>query len=175
MQVVYTPKHLLHDPATEIEASTTHSPFEHTGRAETIKSALAADPRFTFHAPTDHGVEPIKAVHDEGLIDFLSVAWAEYQKVVGDRREVVPDMFYRDELRNQMGGTKEPSSITARLGWWCFETTTPLTQGTYEAARAAVDTALTATDSVLAGQRAVYGLCRPPGHHATRDLYGGYC
>ncbi|NCV96846.1 MAG: histone deacetylase family protein, partial [Acidimicrobiia bacterium] len=41
--------------------------------------------------------------------------------------------------------------------------------------RAAVDTALTATDIVLGGERAVYGLCRPPGHHATRDLYGGYC
>jgi hypothetical protein len=74
MQVVYTPKHLLHDPATEIEASTTHSPFEHTGRAETIKSALAADSRFSFREPTEHGTAPIKAIHDEGLIDFLSSA-----------------------------------------------------------------------------------------------------
>ncbi|NCX78533.1 MAG: hypothetical protein EBW96_01285, partial [Actinobacteria bacterium] len=143
MHVVYTPKHLLHDPATEIEASTTHSPFEHTGRAETIKASLQADSRFRFREPTDHGADPIKAVHDEGLIDFLAVAWGEYQKVVGERREVVPDMFYRDELRNQMGGTKEPDAITARLGWWCFETTTPLTEGTYQAARAAVDTAMT--------------------------------
>ncbi|MEY3358732.1 MAG: hypothetical protein RIR87_1791, partial [Actinomycetota bacterium] len=62
MQVVYTPKHLLHDPATEIEASTTHSPFEHTGRAETIKSALAADSRFSFREPTEHGTAPIKAI-----------------------------------------------------------------------------------------------------------------
>jgi acetoin utilization deacetylase AcuC-like enzyme len=175
MHVVYTPRHLLHDPSTEIEASTTHSPFEHTGRAETIKDALAADSRFVFGAPTDHGLAPITAVHDEGLVKFLSVAWAEYQKVVGERREVVPDMFYRDDLRNRTGATTEPEAITARLGWWCFETTTPLTQGTYEAARAAVDTALTATDIVLAGERAAYGLCRPPGHHATSDLYGGYC
>ena len=93
MHVVYTPKHLLHDPATEIEASTTHSPFEHTGRAETIKASLQADSRFSFCEPTDHGADPIKAVHDEGLIDFLAVAWGEYQTVVGERREVVPDMF----------------------------------------------------------------------------------
>ena len=175
MQVVYTPKHLLHDPATEIESSTTHSPFEHTGRAETIKSALAADPRFSFREPTDHGLAPITAVHDPGLDAFLSVAWAEYQQVVGERREVVPDMFYRNDLRNQMGESAEPTSIVGRLGWWCFETTTPLTKGTYHAARAAVDTALTAADVVLGGERAAYGLCRPPGHHATRDLYGGYC
>ena len=175
MHVVYSPKHLLHDPATEIESSTTHSPFEHTGRAETIKATLAGDPRFSFRSPTEHGAEPITRVHDEGLVRFLSVAWAEYQTVVGNRREVVPDMFYRDDLRNQMGATSEPESITGRLGWWCFETTTPLTEGTYEAARAAVDTALTATDMVLGGERVAYGLCRPPGHHATRDLYGGYC
>ena len=175
MHVVYSPLHLLHDPNTEIDTSITHSPYEHTGRAETIKSTLAADPRFALRAPTEHGTEPIKAVHDPGLIEFLSVAWAEYQHEVGARREVVPDIFYRGELRNQMSATDEPASITARLGWWCFETTTPLTKGTYTAARAAVDTALTATDVVLGGERAAYGLCRPPGHHATRDLYGGYC
>ena len=71
MRVVYTPRHLLHDPSTEIEASTTHSPFEHTGRAETIKDSLAADQRFAFAAPTDHGLAPITAVHDEGLVEFL--------------------------------------------------------------------------------------------------------
>jgi acetoin utilization deacetylase AcuC-like enzyme len=62
-----------------------------------------------------------------------------------------------------------------RLGWWCFETTTPLTRGTYAAARASVDVALTAADHVLSGDPVAYGLCRPPGHHAARNAYGGYC
>ena len=48
-------------------------------------------------------------------------------------------------------------------------------RGAYEAARSAVDCALAATDAVLAGDRLAYGLCRPPDHHATRSLYGGYC
>ena len=47
--------------------------------------------------------------------------------------------------------------------------------GTYEAARSAVDCALAATGAVLGGERVAYGLCRPPGHHATTSLYGGYC
>jgi acetoin utilization deacetylase AcuC-like enzyme len=28
---------------------------------------------------------------------------------------------------------------------------------------------------VRAGNRAAYALCRPPGHHAAADLYGGFC
>ena len=47
--------------------------------------------------------------------------------------------------------------------------------GTFDAARAAVDVALTAMDLVLGGETAAYGLCRPPGHHAARSMYGGYC
>jgi acetoin utilization deacetylase AcuC-like enzyme len=47
--------------------------------------------------------------------------------------------------------------------------------GTWEAARAAVDTAMTAADLVLAGAPAAYACCRPPGHHVTRSAFGGSC
>ncbi len=69
----------------------------------------------------------------------------------------------------------ERSIVDHELGRWCFETTTPITEGTFDAARSAVDIALTATQLVLDGERSVYGLCRPPGHHAPTALYGGYC
>jgi acetoin utilization deacetylase AcuC-like enzyme len=47
--------------------------------------------------------------------------------------------------------------------------------GTWEAARGAVDVALTAVDLVAGGELAAYACCRPPGHHVTRSLYGGSC
>ena len=47
--------------------------------------------------------------------------------------------------------------------------------GTWDAARAAVDVALTAVDLVLDGAPAAFGCCRPPGHHAARACYGGSC
>jgi acetoin utilization deacetylase AcuC-like enzyme len=47
--------------------------------------------------------------------------------------------------------------------------------GTWEAARAAVDVALTAADLVADGASLAYACCRPPGHHVTRSLYGGSC
>jgi acetoin utilization deacetylase AcuC-like enzyme len=47
--------------------------------------------------------------------------------------------------------------------------------GTWEAATAAVDVALTGADLVQGGNRAAFSLCRPPGHHAAADFFGGYC
>jgi len=35
--------------------------------------------------------------------------------------------------------------------------------------------ALTGAALLLEGQPLAYALCRPPGHHAGTDLYGGYC
>jgi acetoin utilization deacetylase AcuC-like enzyme len=43
------------------------------------------------------------------------------------------------------------------------------------AARASVDVAMTACEEVLAGTPMAYALCRPPGHHAERRVYGGFC
>jgi acetoin utilization deacetylase AcuC-like enzyme len=175
IRVFASDRHRLHDPEHEIEASGLQPPFEHPGRAEAIRAALAADGGFAIAEPPSAGVAPIAAVHDAGLLRFLESAWGDYQRDVRAVHDVVPDVFALPGLRAGIGEMVEPATVGARLGWWCFETTTPLTAGTYEAARAAVDCALAATDAVLAGDRVAYGLCRPPGHHAATSLYGGYC
>jgi acetoin utilization deacetylase AcuC-like enzyme len=176
VNVFGSPRHQLHDPDHEIEASGLQPPFEHPGRAEAIRAVLAADERFVIAEPDAWGTAPIAAVHDPGLVRFLASAWEEYQHEVRPTHDVVPDVFALRGLWAGMGdGHGEPATVAARLGWWCFETTTPLTAGTYDAARSAVDCALSTARSVLDGESIAYGLCRPPGHHATRSLYGGYC
>jgi len=65
--------------------------------------------------------------------------------------------------------------MQARAGVYAFDTMTPVGPGTWTAARAAVDCALTAVDLVVSGASAAYALCRPPGHHVTRAAYGGSC
>jgi acetoin utilization deacetylase AcuC-like enzyme len=41
--------------------------------------------------------------------------------------------------------------------------------------RAAADVALTGAQRLGAGAPGAFALCRPPGHHAARDLFAGYC
>jgi acetoin utilization deacetylase AcuC-like enzyme len=176
IRVFASDRHRLHDPEREIEASAFQPPFEHPGRAEAIRRALAADERFAIDEPSPlAGTAVIEAVHDRGLVRFLATAWAAYQRDVHPAHDVVPDVFAMPGLRAGMAPAAEPVGVGARLGWWCFETTTPLTAGTYDAALSAVDCAVAAADAVLGGAPIAYGLCRPPGHHATTSLYGGYC
>lgn len=52
---------------------------------------------------------------------------------------------------------------------------TPLYPGVFTAAREGARTAMAAAEATAAGHRAVYALCRPPGHHAGPDWHGGYC
>ena len=108
----------MHNPEVEIERSSAHSPFEHTGRAEKIRETLAADKAFDFVSPTEWGTEPITKIHNPGLLKFLSTAWADYQRDVKESREVVPDMFFKSNLRQNMGERVEPESVNGKLGWW---------------------------------------------------------
>ena len=176
MLVVSSPsRQRQHAPLAEIESSGLQDPFEHPGRADAIHQVLAADAAHQIREPDRWGATPIEAVHDPGLVRFLSNAWADYQAAHPGTHDVVPDLFRMPGLMEGIGEFRAHHGIDTELGRWCFETTTPLTEGTFEAATSAVDVALSATSLVLGGERAVYGLCRPPGHHAPMSLYGGYC
>ena len=50
-----------------------------------------------------------------------------------------------------------------------------IVEGTYQAALASANCALSAAETVMNGARAAFALCRPPGHHAGKDYAGGYC
>jgi acetoin utilization deacetylase AcuC-like enzyme len=173
--VIASDRHRGHAPLAEIESSGLQPPFEHPGRADAINATLAADARFSIVEPTAWATSAIDAVHDPGLARFLERAWGDYQVGHPGTHDVVPDVFAMPGLVDGIGAFPDGSPVDQELGRWCFETTTPITEGTYDAARSAVDIALSATDAVLAGEQSAYGLCRPPGHHAPTSLYGGYC
>jgi acetoin utilization deacetylase AcuC-like enzyme len=171
---VYSPVHRQHAPQHEVNLGQPIPTFERPERAERIFAALAADPSFEIRAPTEHGRSPLEAVHDAGMVRFLATAWEELHAQYG-RDEFFPEVVYHGAIRAGMGPAPVPTVAEHALGYWCYETATPLVEGTYLAARASVDVALTAADVVAGGERFAYGLCRPPGHHAAASVYGGFC
>ena len=181
MQVVYTPAHLGHDISIETYMGTPIPANEVAERAERIRMTLEADGGFPFVDPTEHGMDPITAVHDPGLVRFLEVAWSEHRAQKLDRPFLTADTYPNRSMFEGMSPeaiarlVREPDHAAGRAGFWGLDSAAPLVAGTYVAALAAVDVALTATDLVLGGATAAYGLCRPPGHHAARSMYGGYC
>ncbi len=111
------------------------------------------------------GEEHLTAVHTPALVNYLK---AMSQKL--DPKAIIyPEVF---PIRRP---DRVPRALEDRAGYFCADTFTPLTQNTFIAARDAANVALTAAAQLLKGERFAYALCRPPGHHAERRIYGGFC
>jgi len=180
VKAVYSPRHRGHDVRHETFAGRSIPANEVVERAELIRAALIADGGFELCEPTEHGEDPILAVHDPGLLRFLREAWAEVGRQGLDRESLIADTYPSRAMFEGLSGDalaalSEPEAIAGRAGWWGLDSGNPIVAGTYDAARAAVDVALTTLDLVLAGDAVAYGLCRPPGHHAARSMAAGYC
>ncbi|MGA1792374.1 MAG: acetylpolyamine amidohydrolase [Thermoplasmatota archaeon] len=107
----------------------------------------------------------VLAVHDRRYVDY-------FKKVCSNLppgKSVYPYVF---PIRNR---TKPPRELLMRAGYFCIDTFTPLNKNAYLAARRAVDCALTGADRILKGEMISYALVRPPGHHAGKDYFGGFC
>jgi acetoin utilization deacetylase AcuC-like enzyme len=163
---------LLHEPAAEIWVGTRTPATEVPARAAAIRTALvAAGAREVAAIP--HDDEALLAVHDASLIEFLRGAWADWSAADLPSDRVVPYVFAHRALTG--GAPALPAATWARPGFFAYDTMTLIGPGTWEAARAAVDVALTAVDLVAAGEPVAYACCRPPGHHVVRAAYGGSC
>lgn len=174
---VWSDAHRLHEPGGEIWVGVRTAGTEVPARAEAIREALvAAGAPLVPAEPHDDAC--VAAVHDGALLGFLAGAWDSWEAASlphdpGQDR-VVPYIF---PLPGLLSGRPPlvPVATWARTGAYCFDTMTLIGPGTWAAARAAADAALTAADLVAGGAAAAYACCRPPGHHVTRTVYGGSC
>ena len=176
ISVITSDEHRSHDPEWDVYSGTMVGRFEVPQRVDCIVQALRDDEGFAMVAPTSHGMQPILRVHNGDLVDFLSTAWKDYTTALPDAQAVIAEMFIHPGLVEAMPVGRAPvDNAYGRLGWFCFDTSSPLSEGSWPAALASVDIALSGVDRMLAGERIVYSLCRPPGHHATRSAFGGFC
>jgi acetoin utilization deacetylase AcuC-like enzyme len=177
VKVVWAPATRLHEPKGEIWVGMPNVGDEVPERVDLILDACRrADFEAVEASPHDDTV--LAQVHDPALLAHLQIVHDEWMRsdiprLVGQDR-VVPYMFATAAMLDGLPG-RLPKAVHARAGTFAFDTMTPVGPGTWTAARAAIDCALTAADLVIDGAPAAYALCRPPGHHVTRSAYGGSC
>src|SRR3954452_2651415 len=151
--VITSDEHRTHDPAYDVYSGSLVGRFEVPQRVDRILEALG-DGGYATAAPAAHGMEPILRVHNADLVDFLSTAWKEYTAALPEADAVIAEMFIHPGLVEDMPVGRAPATNAyGRLGWFCFDTSSPLSEGSWHAALASVDIALTGVDRILAGRR----------------------
>ena len=176
MRVVYSTAHRDHDPVSEIETGVAVAPYERPQRAEAIHDALAADPDFAIEAPTEHGLAPVRAVHDPDYLTFLESAWAAWAAAdacppAGHPRLVPqPGAARRHGPRPAADRRRRPAQLLRLRHHHRHRRRHVRTP------RAPPPTPPSPPPTPCWPATSVtYALCRPPGHHAPRAAFGGYC
>jgi acetoin utilization deacetylase AcuC-like enzyme len=170
MKTFYSPAHQEHSPQEEFEGGRLTPAVEVPARVERVKAEIERRKLGPIVAPSEFGNEPILRVHDSAMMHFLTGAHERWCKRWPEAEQAIPSTWPGRGLKDRRDG-----EIEAALGSWCFDTATPILRGTWDAARAGVNTTLSAAHAIKNGERAAFALARPPGHHASADLFGGYC
>jgi len=116
LHIIYTDRHKLHNTDVGQDADF----YELPARAEAILSAVQAAHLGPLVAPTDHGLEPILAIHDPDYVRFLQTAYTESAAYFREAGPVLPWTF---ATRHAM---RKPKSFMGLKGYYAFGAGTPI-------------------------------------------------
>lgn len=170
MRVFHSDDHRLHAPEGELYGGRLVPPFETPRRVGMILSRLRERGFSDLVAPGPPDMAAIEALCDAGYLAFLRTAWGEW-RAAGFEGDVIAASF----PARRMQVSRPPRHIDGRVGYYALASETAIAERTWDAALASAACAQSAAAHVAAGASAAFALCRPPGHHATADMYGGYC
>ncbi|MFH1845990.1 MAG: acetylpolyamine amidohydrolase [Candidatus Omnitrophota bacterium] len=157
--LVVNDKHALHNVN---EKGYIESPV----RINSIYKHLEKNILFFRDAPKNYPDKYLETVHDPEYVTYFKKICA----VLTPRELIYPYVF---PIRN---ASKPPKELPVRAGYYCIDTFTPLSRNAFVAAKHAVNCSLTAAQKLTEGvNRIAYALVRPPGHHAEKKSFGGFC
>jgi acetoin utilization deacetylase AcuC-like enzyme len=160
-----SPLQAAHAPALELVNGKAEEHAETPARLGNMLEAIGA-----VRAPADFGLAPILAVHSPEYVAFLQGAHDAW--LAAGREGDAIGYAFPVRGRRPLALTR----IDGQLGQYGFDTVTPIAAGTWDAAYGAGQSALTAVEALASGAAShTFALCRPPGHHAGADYFGGYC
>ena len=169
----YNPHHALHQGQFEMYRGALVPCHEVPARADHVLAELKLRELGEVLNPRPFGAEALQSIHAARYLGFLETAWEQWVALdpANADKDALPSVWPTRSFRTDM----EPDNFAARMGLYSFDAGTPLTSGTWVAARAGAECALSAAQLVVEGGRSAFALSRPPGHHAGADFFGGYC
>ena len=169
---LFSELHALHAPEHEFFRGERVPCFESPARANFVRNELAVRGH-ELRAPHVDSTAVLQQVHTPRYLAFLQSAWSEWLALdaANAARQPFPSVWPVRTLRSDV----EPANFVARLGLYSMDNGSPMVAGTWAAARAGADAAVSAAGLLAAGERSVFCATRPPGHHAGADFMGGYC
>lgn len=178
MLTIHNPDHRLHQGRHEMFRGRLVACHETADRLDHVLDELRRRPqgglRPVGQDDRDALAAPLAAIHDPRYLDFIAGAWDEWVALdpANAQQDVLPSAWPAPGMRRDV----LPGNFAARLGLFSFDAGTPLTAGTWAAVQAGAACAVGAARVVAAGtERHAFALSRPPGHHAGRGFFGGYC
>jgi acetoin utilization deacetylase AcuC-like enzyme len=167
---VFSDDHELHCGLLEASGDRYRPSMECPERAINIIAALQDAGLGEMRGAAAFDTRKLTRIHSHEYVDFLQNAWPDWQQAGMTASNARAQTFVCAGLR-----AKDTRSIQGRLGRYAFDDSAPIVAGSWQAIRRSADIALTAADIVKSTRRNAFALCRPPGHHASRDCAGGYC
>lgn len=168
MICILDPRQYKHNPKYFMSLGATHPSPEVPKRVDILSNAAQAAGYRTAE-PEDYGITPIAAVHSNEYLHFLRNIHSRWKRVPGASDEVIPNIHPANRRDSY------PQSATGQAGYHQADTACPIGEHTWESAYWAAQSALSGAEALHRGERKIYALARPPGHHAFADMAGGFC
>lgn len=168
MFVITTSAHAAHDPATMAPSPSGRPFYDRAARVDQLLGAVNRLGLSTVPAP-DHGIAPIRAVHDAGYLHFLETAFERWQATTLAGPAVRTFGYAVRQMQ------RRPDAIMGQAGYYLSGEGVPILQATWHAAKVSAHVAVEGAQRILGGAREAYSMCRPSGHHTYADLAGGFC
>lgn len=170
MRVYFSEQYRLHSPRTELCGGRLVSPSESEVRVENILMALREHGFDDIQPPESVLRSRLEKIHAPDYLRFLQTAWQEWV-FAGHAGEIIADTH----VGRGMSPRHAPQDIDGKVGYYSFASETSMVEGTWRGALSSASVAESAARHVAQAGGVAFALCRPPGHHAGGDYYGGYC
>ena len=170
MITIYSEQQALHCNVQEVLSGELVPSFEVAERTDIILKHINARNLGPVIEPEQFSLEAAARVHTPEYVEFLKTAWQQWLDTYPDSTQAMPYCF-------PVRGNRSicPKHIEGKLGFYSSDLTAALVEGSWQAIWSSAECALTGQQLIQKGERSVFSLCRPPGHHATQDQMGGYC